>query len=341
MTVLKRILHRGAVLAESAWDRRPFRRETSSPYIDPFIGYSAPDHIVARGRVLDGKPVAENVAPDSSLWSNFRNMIKRFITHEVPGVEIRIGNVRDVADEEGYFHIDLPRPADGAVSVEASLTGYDCKVLLPIIVTDPAARFGIISDIDDTLIRTDAWSLWRNLFNTLTGNVASRQVFPDAKTLLERLHAGVNPVFYVSSSPWNLHAFLVRVFERNGLVPGPLFLRDLGISRTKFIKGSHGEHKGKMIDKILAANPDLSFVLIGDTGQHDPEVYHAAIERHPGRFTEAWFRIPREGLAPRYREWIERIRDAGIATHATTDFGVGGTIPSQREPARNALGDIP
>jgi len=62
-----------------------------------------------------------------------------------------------------------------------------------------------------------------------------------------------------------------------------MFLRDYGISRTQFITGTHGDHKGQAIDTVLAANPDLSFILIGDTGQHDAHVYADTAKRHPGR----------------------------------------------------------
>jgi len=319
---MKRFLHRTAILAETLWDKLPTRHGPRSPYIDPFIGYSTPEHIIVRGRVLDGKPVADLPA-DSSPWSNFRNMVKRFVTHEVPGIEIEIAGTRTVSDEEGYFSVHLPRTGIPTPSLDARFVAFEGVTPISIVETDPAARFGIISDIDDTLIRTDAWSLWRNIFNTMTGNVASRQVFPDSKALVESLHGGVNPVFYVSSSPWNLHAFLVRLFERNGLVPGPMFLRDLGISERKFIKSGHGVHKGRMIDKILAANPGLPFVLIGDTGQHDPEIYHEAIERHPGRFSAAYFRIPRQGTGTDGSPWIDRIRGLGIDTHAADAFGTG------------------
>jgi len=109
----------------------------------------------------------------------------------------------------------------------------DLTTLLPA----PNAEFGIISDIDDTLIKTEAWSLSRNLWNSLTGNAHSRYVFPDAIELIQTLHKQINPVFYVSSSPWNLHGFLTEIFDRAGLVRGPKFLRILGISESKFITG--------------------------------------------------------------------------------------------------------
>ncbi|MEO4040372.1 phosphatase domain-containing protein [Hoeflea sp. CAU 1731] len=316
---MKRFLLKNAIRGERIWDRLKPSGKFDSPYIDPFIGYASPEGLHVRGRVLNGSPVADLPA-DSSRWSNFRNMIARFITREIPDIELVVEGLSTTTDEEGYFAIDLPVGDRERKAVEAHLPGHEASASLPVVIPGVNARFGIISDIDDTLIRTQAWSLRRNIYNTLTGNVASRQIFPDSVAFLQALHNGVNPVFYISSSPWNLHAFLVEIFSRNDLIRGPLFLRDLGISEDKFIKGSHGEHKGSMIDKVLEANPSLQFVLIGDTGQHDPEIYHAAVARHPDRFLAAWFRVAGREVDARDRQWIEKIRGLCVEAHATEAF---------------------
>lgn len=143
----------------------------------------------------------------------------------------------------------------------------------------------------------------------MTGNAQSRHVYPDAVQLISNLHAGVNPVYYVSSSPWNIHGFLTEIFDRAGLVRGPKFLRDLGISDTKFITGTHGNHKGDAIDAILEANPDLSFILLGDTGQHDAHIYHDAILRHPNRIQKIILRAPQPNLSKSNQTWVDKIRD--------------------------------
>jgi phosphatidate phosphatase APP1 len=87
-----------------------------------------------------------------------------------------------------------------------------------------------------------------------------------------------------------MHAFLEGVFARAGLVRAPLFLRDLGLSDVQLVSATHGEHKGSVIDRLLAANPTLPFWLVGDTGQHDAEVYAAAALRHPDRILRVTLR---------------------------------------------------
>ena len=290
---MKSLLARYAARTETLLDALRGERLHSGPvHVEAYLGYSTPDELVARGRVLS-RPAhrADADTPLEGLAESFR----RFLTDEIAGVRVDAHGVSTTTDEEGHFQLRLPRDAceveDGWCSVRAVLPDHQTRTALPVRVPDETAEFGVISDIDDTLIETGAWSLLRNLKTSLTGTVASRVVHADAVALLAKLgNGGRNPVFYVSSSPWNLHPFLEAVFERGGLPMGPKFLRDFGLDETRFVTGTHGDHKGGSLDKVLAANPDLQFALVGDTGQHDAEVYLHAIERHPNRIRSVHLR---------------------------------------------------
>lgn len=321
------------------WPQRP---RSGPPVIDPYLGYSTPEELILRGRVLSH--VTRHVPRHGQRWwRNLLQMISLFFTWEVSGVTVvaeAFGRTA-VTDEEGYFTLHLPRREALAGGWNEVVVGLSTAVpnpgdmprdwqhggavreaaRLPVQVTRADAAFGVISDIDDTMMRTGAYSLWRNLWTSLTGNTLTREIFPDAVELMDRLsEQGRNPVFYVSSSPWNLHHFLNEIFERHGLVQGPLFLRDLGISETKFITGTHGDHKGDAIDSILAANPGLPFVLMGDTGQHDAQVYAAAAQRHPGQVAQVILRAPGKGADARDMAHVEALRERGVPVHVGTDY---------------------
>lgn len=310
-------LARAAARIERAADRFR-RRRTTAQVIAPYAGYATPDHLVARGRVL-GKAATTTVAADQGRLTNLRQMIRLFLTDEVADVTIRHGAYSVQTDEEGYFTLLVPRDGQTGwvdVVVETDKLSAVCPVLVP----DPDAAFGVISDIDDTMMQTGAHSLWRNIWTSLTGNALTRHVFPDAVTLMDLLQdGGRNPVYFVSSSPWNLHGFLDEVFDRNGLPRAPKFLRDYGISETQFITGTHGDHKGSAIDQIMAANPALSFVLIGDTGQHDADVYLAAIQRHPGRVQRVILRTAGRD-DPDDKTALAALRETAVPVHADTTY---------------------
>src|SRR5690606_32941142 len=151
---------------------------------------------------------------------------------EVAGIQVIAPGATVESDAEGYVWLELPREGQGAGwhHLEAGILGVpEAQVRFTVVVPPSEARGGIIWDIDDTMIHNGSHSLRRNLWTTFTGSALSRKVYADAVVLMDHLHAhGRNPVFYVSSSPWNLHHFLNKVFSRAGLVPGPMFLRDLG-----------------------------------------------------------------------------------------------------------------
>lgn len=125
-------------------------------------------------------------------------------------------------------------------------------------------------------------------------NAHTRKPFKGVTAFYQALHGGStgkesNPIFYVSSSPWHLYTPLVDFFKAQGIPLGPLILRELGV---KALLGSnrHYLHKLENIERILQTYPDLPFVLIGDSGQHDPEIYKEVVERHPNRIRAIYIR---------------------------------------------------
>ena len=120
---------------------------------------------VLRGRVLRYKaPASSGHLPS---WNNLRATYARFDTDEVSNVRIsaRCNDVRAsaVSDEEGYFDLDFTGPvlAQGIVGCPVSLTVPEFSDVLiegdPLIdLPGTKARFGVISDIDDTLLVTHA-----------------------------------------------------------------------------------------------------------------------------------------------------------------------------------------
>jgi phosphatidate phosphatase APP1 len=123
------------------------------------------------------------------------------------------------------------------------------------------------------------------LRQTFTGSALTRTPFPGAAELYRDLTgAHGNPVFYVSSSPWNLYGFLIGFLRHRDFPLGPLLLRDLIGNR----EGRARKHE--RIAEILDLHPHLSFVLIGDSGEHDPQIYADIVREHPGRILAVYIR---------------------------------------------------
>ncbi|TIC87587.1 DUF2183 domain-containing protein [Nocardioides sp. GY 10113] len=295
---------RWLVATERGFDglRRRYRyrggRQPDDLRIEAYLGYAGPDRAVVGGRVLDDPPPPMAQAGES-LGAAVRRSVGQFLTVELPQVPLRIrlgaAEVEVISDEEGYFRAELavdglPVPwAEGSVELAAPYRGLAPGHATPIRVrvTGPDARFGVISDIDDTILETGVQRAGRMLRTTLTGSALTRTPFPGAAELYRDLagpRGDGNPFFYISSSPWNLHAFLVAFLEHRGFPLGPLLLRDL-------IGTAAGRaRKRDRIDEVLALHPELPFVLIGDSGEKDPVIYAETVRRHPGRIRAVYIR---------------------------------------------------
>jgi phosphatidate phosphatase APP1 len=269
-----------------------------------FRGFGTSERIHVKGRVLEDEGFAP-ISEATTRWQNLLAALKRFESDEVPGARVRLSyagrTTEVVTDDEGYFEAWL---SPAAVLTEAprwrrvtadvvepeGRTGIGFAMVPP-----DSAGFGVISDLDDTVIRTDATSIVRMARSTLFGNARTRLPFPGVAAFYSALQGGPtgisgNPIFYVSSSPWNLHDFLVEFLEVQRIPVGPLLLRDWGSSRTSLLPLGHREHKRAAIARVLETFPALPFILIGDSGQKDPEIYREVMRDFPGRILAAYIR---------------------------------------------------
>ncbi len=239
-----------------------------------------------------------------SLWKNLINTWHRWESDEVPDVEVTVEiqshEARALSDEEGYYHATLPTAAgidalwtsaEARVRTDSGVISGTHKVLTP----GPAATFGIISDIDDTVIHTGITSILLAAKLTFLENAKTRKPLDGITEFYSALQEGtvgqpVNPIFYVSSSPWNLYDLLWDFMALNEIPQGPILLRDFGLDRSKFITENGHEHKREKALALLDGYPDLPFVLIGDSGQEDAAIYAEVCELRPGRMRAIYIR---------------------------------------------------
>jgi phosphatidate phosphatase APP1 len=159
-----------------------------------------------------------------------------------------------------------------------------------ILIPREAADFAVISDIDDTVLQTHVTQKLKMIWVTLSGSAFTRIPFEGTSALYRALSVGAsggasNPIFYVSKSPWNLYDFLVDFMDYHELPRGPLLLRDVGLREAPPI-----DHKTAAVNRLLETYPSLPFILIGDSGERDPDIYLETAARYPGRVRAIYIR---------------------------------------------------
>jgi phosphatidate phosphatase APP1 len=165
-----------------------------------------------------------------------------------------------------------------------------------VFIPPPACRFVVISDIDDTITETGVANKAVMLWRLFMQGARSRTAFPGIAALLRAFHRGVsgaelNPMLYVSRAPWSIYEVLDAFFNLHRIPVGPiLFLREWGMTWESPLPRRSKGHKLELIRDMLTLYRDLPFVLIGDSGQRDPEIYAQIVHEHPRRVLAIYIR---------------------------------------------------
>jgi phosphatidate phosphatase APP1 len=286
---------------------RKVRTSDASITIIPYLGVGTSTKLQLNGRVLMDAGFA--VKGDAGTgWRNTVELYKRMASKEIRGARVRArfnGVEKETAtDREGYFSLDLelaqPLEVSGWHTAQLELldplprSGSPVLAAAEVLVPPATAKFGVISDIDDTVVWTNVTNKLKMLMMLSRSNAYTRKPFKGVAALYRALRDGVggdegNPIFYVSSSPWNLFTPLVEFMRVQGIPRGPLFLKDYG-DHTLFESHDHQSHKLASIERILQTYPQLQFILIGDSGEQDPEIYSQVVSLHPERIRVIYIR---------------------------------------------------
>ena len=313
--------------------------------VEPYRGFGCADRVYLKGRVLRGRPVPA-AEEGHGVLLNLASMIQRFESDEVPGTRVRIehpgGPTVVTTDEEGYFEAWIhPRPEFGGGALwhevkvdlpDAAADDAEPPCLAHVLVPPTEAAFGVISDIDDTVVKTGATSALRMARTVFLSNARTRVPFPGVAAFYRALQQGAgaspfNPIFYVSSSPWNLYDLLTEFLTLQKIPIGPLMLRDWGLSADTAFPTHHAGHKLDAIRRILDLLPALPFILIGDSGQEDPEIYHRVVHDYPDRILAVYIRnvTPRPERVEAIHKLAAEVEHSGSALLLADDTLIAAT----------------
>lgn len=277
-----------------------------------FQAYGTKSHFYARGRALEDESIDLS---EKGFFNLLTNTWKRFETDEIRNSAIRLtladGRIiTSQTDSNGYYKIDekLENLTDltndeGWLNYELSYADAEMRTEIlgqnrfpgELLIPSKDAKFGVASDIDDTILHTGVVSSfkWRVIFNTFFKGADKRMPLEGAAEFYHMLHRGksgqeANPIFYVSHSPWNLYRYLELFLSKNNFPKGPILLRSLSDFRNRN-KGEKPQ-KQKEILNLLKTYPNLPFILIGDSGEHDADIYMEIAEQYPDQIAAIYLR---------------------------------------------------
>nr|WP_161501642.1 App1 family protein [Rhodopirellula sp. SM50] len=147
----------------------------------------------------------------------------------------------------------------------------------------------VISDIDDTIKHSQVTDRSELLQNTFTRAFRAVDGMPELYADL----ADVGVAFhYVSGSPWQLYPPLEAFFSDQGFPSGTFHLKHFRLTDSSGLGllSSQRETKLAAIVPLLDSFPDRRFILLGDSGEHDPEIYGQLAREYPDQIAGIFIR---------------------------------------------------
>lgn len=297
------------------------------PSIIGFTGYGSTRSLHVLGRAVmadpDAKPLFKPLRLPTSTHSVVKEALehaeklsetaqrgwRQFFTTQVGflPVTVRAGDkvISTRTDRSGYFDVLVQdhglEPGWHEVVIEAAAAE---PITAKVLVVNPSASHGLVSDIDDTVMITwlprmllAAWNSWVRHTNT-------RQPVPGMAEFYREVLADHPdaPVFYLSTGAWNTLPTLEIFLTLNGFPTGPLLLTDWGPTPTGLFRSGQ-EHKKTQLRNLIITFPDIQWFLIGDDGQHDPLILDELAREHPRHVA---------GIAIRQLNPVEQVLSHGM-----------------------------
>lgn len=252
---------------------------------------------------------------------------RQFLDAQIPfhPVLVTVGSRRRLvyADRGGYVDVDIEDHGLTPGWHRATMQALDPKavergdrrvrgsrpVSVPLRIVGEFEEFGIVSDVDDTVMISYLPRPLVAAKNAFISYVSSRQAVPGMSRFLTALAVLLGPekrarsprfdegggpgegaspgprlaaVVYLSTGAWNVAPSLRRFLARCHFPFGTPLLTDWGPSQTGWFRSGQA-HKRSQLRELTHRFPWVKWVLVGDDGQHDPAIYADFARAFPSR----------------------------------------------------------
>ena len=263
------------------WRARRAREAGYTAEVIPYTSYGATGWLRLLARVLLAKNSQRHTGTPTGIrgWRNFMGVS---VENAIVTVDIGDGSYEVRADRSGIV--------DAVVDVDLEpgwhqigLSSEGSKVATALVcVVDPQTSFGVVSDVDDTVMVTALPRPLLAAWHTFVVNEHARATTPGMPVLYERLASRYSgaPFIYLSTGAWNVAPTLTRFLSRNLYPAGALLLTDWGPTADRWFRSGR-EHKRRSLERLTREFPQIKWLLVGDDGQHDESIYRDFVAQHP------------------------------------------------------------
>jgi phosphatidate phosphatase APP1 len=299
-------------LVALAWPASP--RAETSVVLFPAIG--RPTLVTVAGRVTHGTPEEQAAAP---LERNAKRLLAKSREHLAVSVSFAGQVRRVVTGDDGVFEASFPAPGQAPFAAglhEARAEAAGGAATGKVQVVSDAAPFLVVSDLDDTLAVTNVQSVRGVARSALLADERTQPAVEGMAAFFRCLGAGDPPPGFaiVSGTPFEFAARVEAFLAARGFPFAAVYLRHLG-------PGTMKGYKEPALRALLSRFPQR-VVLVGDSGERDPEVYAKTRSEFPDRVAGIFIRDVGRSADPARFEGMVLFKTAADAAHAAAARGL-------------------
>jgi len=253
--------------------------------------------------------------------ANLMERLRPFLTNPLVGIPITVFFFNDKqsqsrhirTNESGHFSLraSLPFvPTQIRVLASENLSATrDVEIIEP-------KGISLISDIDDTVKHSAITAGAKEIFrNTFVRDLSDLTIKGVREWYSKMASMGVK-MHYVSNSPWQLYPLLETYFKLAGLPPGSIHLKHYS-GMLQGIFEPTAERKRGSLERIMQDFPERKFILVGDSGEADLEVYTELALANPGRVLGIFIRDVTTPEQKRFFDKsVDHLEDASSRNHS-------------------------
>jgi phosphatidate phosphatase APP1 len=278
------LIHQRAVRIDHAvqrWRAQHARKTGYTAEVIPYTSYGSTSWLRVLARVVLAKDPKRHADTPTGIrgWRNFVG-----VPIEYAAVTVDTGNrsYEVQADYSGIVDVVIEVDLEPGWH-QIRLSSEDSELASALVfVVDPQTSFGVVSDVDDTVMVTALPRPLLAAWHTFVVNEHARATTPGMPVLYERLSSRYPgaPFVYLSTGAWNVAPTLTRFLSRNLYPAGPLLLTDWGPTADSWFRSGRA-HKRSSLERLAQEFPQIKWLLVGDDGQHDESIYQDFAEQHP------------------------------------------------------------
>jgi len=283
------------------------REDVKQAWLELCTGFAAPTGGLLVGRVHAGVHPSSPLPGETALRrveETFESLEANPLS-DVP-LNVTVGGrsfsgIR--TNDRGYLDLSPLvgfAPPAVAVHLELADAGYRADPLdEDLLVYDAEPGLAVLSDIDDTLLDSDVTHKAQMVKNAMLRSTWELRDFPDAARVVSAMAAG-RPIFYVSGSPWGFRRRIGDFFQRQGFPRGPFLLKRFSSEPLLDQIAYKWQHISRVVDSL----PNKRWLLLGDSGEKDPEIYASLREKRPDRVESIYIHLvtSEDPASPRFRD---------------------------------------